>query len=135
LDNGRGIIINRGWVPERLKTQSLRPDSLPNGMITVEGLLRKPWGKLWYGPENDPAQNNWFYGDVNAMANTALLDDYFSMYLFAAKKQGEIGLPIAGRTELNIVNNHLDYALTWYGLAIVLLGIYFLTHIKKKPSE
>jgi surfeit locus 1 family protein len=135
LDNGRGIIINRGWVPERLKTQSLRPDSLPNGMITVEGLLRKPWCKLWYGPENDPAQNNWFYGDVNAMANTALLDDYFSMYLFAAKKQGEIGLPIAGRTELNIVNNHLDYALTWYGLAIVLLGIYFLTHIKKKPSE
>ncbi|WP_438994808.1 SURF1 family protein, partial [Pseudemcibacter sp.] len=68
LNNGTSVIVNRGWVPEPIKNQSDRPDTLDPGNMTVEGLLRKPWKKLWYGPENDPENNMWFYGDVDGMA-------------------------------------------------------------------
>ncbi len=132
LGDGRIIIVNRGWVHEQMKSQSDRTDTLVKGQIIITGLLRKPWTKLWYGPANEPDTNNWFYGDVNEMMAAKNLKNVFPMFLFAAKKEGDRSYPVAGRTELNIVNNHLDYALTWYGLAIVLLGIYFIAHITRK---
>lgn len=130
--NGSVIIINRGWVPEQIKSQSSRPESLAFGEVTVAGLLRKPWAKLWYGPENEPNNNNWFYGNIEGMSKAKNLQNIFPMYLYAAENAERDDYPIAGRTEFNIVNNHLDYALTWFGLAIVLVGIYFIAHIKKK---
>ena len=132
VNDGSVVIINRGWVHEKIKSQSARPVSLTMGEVTIAGLLRKPWGKLWYGPENEPDNNNWYYGDINGMARTQNLQNVFPMFLYAAVKGGDKDFPIAGRTNFNIVNNHLDYALTWFGLAIVLVGIYFIAHIKKK---
>lgn len=134
LNSGVSIIVNRGWVPESIKNQSNRPDTLDLGNMTVEGLLRKPWKKLWYGPENDPDNNMWFYGDVDSMAEYNALDRNFPMFLYADKIDSDNSFPVAGRTEFNIVNNHLDYALTWYGLAIVLIGIYLIAHISKKDE-
>lgn len=130
--SGTIIIINRGWVPERLKLIEARPNSLKSEQTTVTGLLRKPWEKLWYGPENEADNNNWYYGDIDAMADAQNLQNIFPMFLYAAENAAGNDYPIAGRTEFNIVNNHLDYALTWFGLAIVLVGIYFIAHIKKK---
>ena len=102
-NDGSLVIINRGWVPERLKNQTTRPESLAFGEMTVVGLLRKPWLKLWYGPENEPNNNNWYYGDVAAMASAQNIQNIFPMYLYAAKKAAGNDLPIAGRTEFNIV--------------------------------
>ncbi|MDG1858151.1 MAG: SURF1 family protein [Emcibacteraceae bacterium] len=135
LIDGRSIIVNRGWVPEKLKDQTDRPTSLSSGDVVVVGLLRKPWEKLWYGPENEPDNNMWFYGDVVGMASNMGLNAYFPMYLYADKIDSDNRFPVAGRTEFNIVNNHFDYVLTWYGLAIVLLGIYLIAHINKKTVK
>jgi surfeit locus 1 family protein len=129
------IIVNRGWVPEQMKNQADRPETLHSGELTLEGLLRKPSEKLWYGPENEPDNNNWYYGDINAMAKAQNLNAVYPMYLYAAIGGNAAEYPVAGRTEFNIVNNHLDYALTWYGLAIVLLIVYFVAHTKKKQQE
>jgi len=134
ISDEKQIIINRGWVPEQLKEVNTRPDSQIHGEISVTGLLRKPWGKLWYGPENEPDNNMWFYGDVINMSKTMKISNSFAMYLYAEKELNNNRFPIAGRTEFNIVNNHLDYALTWFGLAIVLVGIYLIAHIKKKSN-
>ncbi len=129
---GQIIIINRGWVPEQIKNQVARPDTLVEGIVSVTGLLRKPGTKLWYGPENEPENNNWFYRDLAGMAKAQNIKDVYPMFLYAAKMDGDNSYPVAGRTEFNIVNNHLDYALTWFGLAIVLVVIYLIAHIKKK---
>ncbi|MDG1709251.1 MAG: SURF1 family cytochrome oxidase biogenesis protein, partial [Emcibacteraceae bacterium] len=88
-----------------------------------------------YGPENEPDNNMWFYGDVVGMASNMGLNAYFPMYLYADKIDSDNRFPVAGRTEFNIVNNHFDYVLTWYGLAIVLLGIYLIAHINKKTVK
>lgn len=130
-NDGSTIIINRGWVPEALKNQLERPQSLELNAVKVKGLLRKPESKLWYGPENEPANNNWYYNDLTAMADVQNITSVYPMFLFAARKDSDLNFPIAGRTEINIVNNHLDYVLTWFGLAIVLMVIYVMTHLKK----
>lgn len=131
-NGGRSVIVNRGWVPEQIKDQELRSQSLTSGEVEIKALLRKPTTKLWYGPENDPDHNMWFYRDIKAMSQFMKLDDAFPMFLYAEKINSDNRYPVAGRTEFNIVNNHLDYALTWFGLAIVLVGIYFIAHFKKK---
>ncbi|MDG1995081.1 MAG: SURF1 family protein [Emcibacteraceae bacterium] len=135
MRDGRSVIVNRGWVPERIKEQSKRLISLISEETIVIGLLRKPWGKMWYGPENEPDNNMWFNGDIDAMASTMGISGYFPMFLYADKIDSDNIFPVAGRTEFNIVNNHFDYALTWYGLSIVLLVIYLIAHIRKKDIE
>ena len=67
------------------------------------------------------------------MARTYSLEAVYPMYLYAAVDDHDPVFPVAGRTEFNIVNNHLDYALTWYGLAIVLLVIYVI--FCRQPKE
>lgn len=134
FEKGKSIIVNRGWIPEQLKEQNIRPTTLVSEEVSLSGLLRKPWFKLWYGPENEPENNMWFYGDVDAMASQMGLSDYFPMYLYADKIVSDNRFPVAGRTEFNIVNNHLDYVMTWYGMAIVLVGIYLIAHIHKKED-
>lgn len=135
MTDGRSVIVNRGWVPEQIKAQGDRPLTLVTNEITITGLLRKPWEKLWYGPENEPDNNMWFYGDVDGMASTMGINGYFPMFLYADKIDSDNRFPVAGRTEFNIVNNHLDYVLTWYGLSLVLIVIYLIAHIHKKDDE
>lgn len=132
MEDGNTIIVNRGWVPQALKNQSERPETLDGSALDINGLLRKPGRKLWYGPENEPENNNWYYGNLQMMAEAQGIKDIYPMYLYASKEEEDNGFPIAGRTEFNIVNNHLDYVLTWFGLAIVLIIIYLVAHIKKK---
>lgn len=131
---GRYVIINRGWVPEDMKEQSSRPETIKAGEIKVTGVLRKSWQKERFAPENDLARNLWYYGDLQAMAKAQDLDKVFPMYLYADKSSIEGEYPIGGRTRLKLVNNHLDYAMTWYGLAIVLLVIYIIFNVRRRDE-
>jgi len=125
------VIVNRGWVPEHLKEQISRPETIRSGPVQVTGLLRKSWKKERFAPENDAAHNIWYYADLPAMAQAQHMADIFPMFLYADKTADEGAYPIGGRSQLNIVNNHLDYAMTWYGLAITLLVIYFIFTIRR----
>lgn len=129
--DGRYVIINRGWVPENLKEQISRPDTVKFHLVKITGVLRKSLNRERFAPENDLSRNLWYYGDLQAMAKAQDLAQVSPMFLYADKgaEQGEY--PIGGRTRLKIINNHLDYALTWYGLGIVLLVIYFIYNTRK----
>jgi surfeit locus 1 family protein len=66
---GSTVLVNRGWIPKRLKDQRARAkDSLPTGEVTVEGLLRKPWKKNMFTPENRPEKREFYFPDVKQMA-------------------------------------------------------------------
>lgn len=129
--DGHYVIVNRGWVPEKFKQQMSRPETIKSGKVDVVGILRKSHHKERFAPENDPDRNSWYYGDVKAMAKAQDLENVFPMFLYEDKSSDDRAYPIGGRSRLTIVNNHLDYAMTWYGLAIVLFVIYLIFNIRK----
>jgi surfeit locus 1 family protein len=67
-EGGSKILVNRGWVAKAKRDHSLRKEGLPEGVIKVEGLLRAPWKKNMFTPENRPDLNEFYFPDVEEMA-------------------------------------------------------------------
>ena len=125
------VLVNRGWVPNDRLDPATRTDGLPAGRVTVQGVLRLPAEQGWLQPDNDPVANRWFWTDPAAMAEQAGLDAVAPLVLEAGAGSAPETLPIGGQTRVDIPNNHLHYALTWYGLAVVLAVIYIAAHLRR----
>jgi surfeit locus 1 family protein len=128
LEDGRVVLVERGWVPLDKRDPATRSAGNPGGAGAVEGLLRlAPAGKPgWFIPENDAARREWFYIDVAAMARAAGVPDVLPFYLEAGPAPNAGGLPLGGQSATDLPNDHLHYAITWYALAAALAVIYFI---------
>lgn len=130
LADGRAALVNRGFVPFDRKDAASRAEGQVHGSVTVTGLARNPLAAKpsWAVPDNDPAANIFYWKDRDAMAVNAGLDPKNVLPFFvdadAAPNPG--GLPVGGVTIVSLPNNHLQYALTWYGLAAALAGVFFV---------
>ena len=62
------VLVNRGWIPKKLKRQADRKEGLPTGQVTIEGLLREPWKKNMFTPNNQPELGQFYFPDVEQMA-------------------------------------------------------------------
>jgi surfeit locus 1 family protein len=84
----------------------------------------------WLLPNNRPDLNYWFWGDLPAMAKAAKLDPVrvAPFYIDADAAPNPGGWPKGGTTRLELPNNHLQYALTWFSLAVALIVIYVVYH-------
>ncbi len=138
LADGSAILVNRGWVPFEARDRSLRPDGLLQGEQTVTGLLRfvKPrsWIQEAVVPENEPENNAWFNIDPPAMAAKAGVGPMPNHYILSSDQSARGSLPRGRQWSLDIKNDHLQYAITWYSLAVALLAIYVIYH-RKRPEE
>jgi surfeit locus 1 family protein len=65
---GTTVLVNRGWVSKGKKAQRSREGGLPEGLVTVEGLLREPWKRNMFTPENSPETKEFYFPDVVQMA-------------------------------------------------------------------
>lgn len=125
--DGTTVIVNRGFVPLDRKDPATRAAGRPDGEVTVTGLLRRPERANWFTPENDRTRNVWFTRDARTIAAAVGLDPArtFPFTLDAAAASTPPGgLPQAGESMVTFTNNHLQYALTWYGLALTLVGVW-----------
>jgi len=136
-DDGTLVLVNRGWVPLEKRDPASRPEGLPAGTVTVEGVARVPAERGWMQPDNDPAANMWFWYDIPAMAAQAgaSTGNALPVVIEAGAAANPGGFPIGGQTNVNIANNHLQYAFTWYSLAITLIVIYFVFHWRRGSKE
>lgn len=128
LDDGRYVFVNRGFVPYDRKEPQSRPESWPRGPLTVTGLARNPLaGKpSVLVPENDPVKNVFYWKDLGVMASTAGLPadaTVLPFFIDADNRPNPGGLPVGGVTMTEQTNNHLQYMLTWYGLAAALVAV------------
>ncbi|MCT7373567.1 SURF1 family protein [Chelativorans salis] len=133
LADGRYIFVNRGFVPYDRKDPATRSEGQVPGSVEVGGLARtapatKP---SFIVPDNDPTENIFYWKDLGSMARSAGLDGekVYPFYVDADNAPNRGGLPVGGVTRINLPNNHLQYAVTWYGLAFALvcvLGYWFL---------
>jgi surfeit locus 1 family protein len=124
LAGGAIVIVNRGFVPADRRDPATRRAGLVEGRITITGLLRMPETPNLFTPNNDPARGEWFVRDPLAIGKAFGLNRVapFSIDADAAPNPG--GLPAGGETRLRFPNNHPGYALTWFGLAAALAGVF-----------
>lgn len=128
LDDGRLLLLNRGFVPFDFKDAALRAAGQVEGRQTIVGLARNPLaGKpSWVVPDNDIQRNVFYWKDINAMASTSGVgrrEDYLGFFVDANDAPNPGGLPIGGVTLISMPNNHMQYVVTWYGLAAALVGV------------
>jgi len=106
--------------------------------VMVTGLLRlsEPTGAFLR--HNDPSANRWYSRDVDAIAVARALPHVASYFIDAdASAQPAQGEPIGGLTVIHFPNNHLQYALTWYAMALMAAAalIWILrTSRQRKPT-
>jgi surfeit locus 1 family protein len=124
---GELVLVDRGFVPDQLKDPSTRASGEIEGTTTVTGIVRIPETQGLFTPNNEPEVNRWFWRDLNGMVTsmfpTATLD-VPPFFIEAEKSEVPGGWPEGGQTRLSLPNNHLQYAITWFGLAAALIVIY-----------
>lgn len=144
VDAGRTALVLRGWVPLDLRAPETRPDSRPEGDVTVRGWVRQP--QPVYGlstlllPDDRPGERYWVRVDLASMADAAGLPRIPSVYVQAAPMPEPSGdgfsrrLPVGRAPDASLPNPHLSYAITWFGLAAVLTAMMALMSIRRSPG-
>ncbi len=130
LTDGQVVLVNRGWVPVERKLPEQRAEGQVAGPVAVEGLVRLPRGQAFMQPDNEPQQNMWFFVDLPAIAAHAALPLRTDLYVDAGPAENPGGYPLGGQTRIELPNDHLQYALTWGLLALALIVIYVVYHLK-----
>jgi surfeit locus 1 family protein len=127
--DGKVVLIDRGFVPTALREPSARAQGQIEGSVTVTGLARAAERQGLFIPDNDPRENRWYWRDVGGMAKSMFPDGGAQVAPFmieAERSDVPGGWPLGGQTKLDLPNNHLQYALTWFLLALCLVVIYVI---------
>lgn len=122
LEDGGTVLVNRGFVPEG-RLGEVKPAT---GPARITGFLRAPEARGLFTPADIPANREFFTRDPAAIA--AALDLPPAPFYLEAERTGDGLTPPAGVAANELVaripDNHLQYALTWFGLALTLLGVF-----------
>lgn len=139
LADGETVFVNRGFVPFEKKEPDTRKAGQIEGEVTVTGLARSRLQRKpsWFVPDNEPAKNIYYWKDIDAMTARAGLDKskVLQFFIDADDKPNPGGLPIGGVTQIDFPNNHLQYAITWYGLAVALSGVALLSWLRGRKKQ
>ncbi len=124
LSDGTPLLLDRGFVPARLKDT---PDANPDGVHNLDVILRWPDRRGRFDNADKPTEGLVYVRDPKAIGHYWRMD--LPVFLAESAAPGK-HWPRGGQTRMKIANNHLQYAGTWFGLAIVLVIISGLWHIR-----
>ena len=116
---GDNVLINRGWINKEPKNT---PKINLVNSSNVQGLLRKIVNKNMFKPENDIKQNIWFSININQIQE--MTGEKFNNFVVFLEDQ-TVKQPVPKKITIELPNNHLKYAITWYSISISIL-FYFL---------
>jgi len=134
MPDGSIVVVNRGYVPNPHPDASLRPTGLNEGAVDIIGVMRWPESPSWFVTPHNVSQDLWFVRDQQAMAAAY---DWGEVALFYVDQEAPVpgsGVPRPAPLKVNLRNEHLQYALTWYGLAAVLVAAFFFW-VRSRRSE
>jgi len=143
LADGSIVIVNRGFVPDGRQDAKSRPGGEVTGPVDIVGAMRWPDARHWFTPNDDPAHNLWFSRDPVAIALAKGLGQGPGQVApFYVEQESPVppgGLPQPGQLVVSLPDNHLQYAVTWFGLAAVLVGVFitwaFASGAKTEDSD
>lgn len=130
-EGGKVVWINRGAIPEQFKGPEVRAAGQIQGETKIIGAVRTPEPVATFTAKDDPVRNIWQRRDPlqrsPELAGTPGVDLASSpdFYLEAeAEPANPGGWPKGGVSRVSLANRHLEYAVTWFGLAATLLGVF-----------
>jgi surfeit locus 1 family protein len=124
-NDGTVVLIDRGWVPaDRAHPAARRQGQIP-GPVVITGIVRYRGADQtgWFTPANEPETRMWYSYDLPALEQ-ALGLPLLPVVVEADDRPNPGGLPIGGLSQIVLANNHLQYAVTWFGLALTLVAVY-----------
>lgn len=128
LENGGAIFVNRGWIEKKNYGKFFVQSH--NDLYTIEGIFRKPdWNR--FTSNNSPSQNIWTKADINQMAEHYKIERIAPVMLYATAIEHNQNL-ILQDAKWYPRNKHLQYAIFWYGMIFVLLGLVAIAVSPKK---
>jgi surfeit locus 1 family protein len=127
LEDGRRILVNRGFVPRDLQQQQQGGSvevKRPRGTLELTGVVRKSEEKRYFTPDNDPGRGLWFWMDHAALGE-ACRGLHYGVRLDAVRSEDpkRDEPPVGGQTVYYVPNNHVTYIATWYGLTLALAAM------------
>ncbi|MEM8687110.1 MAG: SURF1 family protein [Pseudomonadota bacterium] len=132
-DVGAPFMVDRGYVPDPQKPLAQAGQSAP---VEVVGAVRLDYlPQVLFTPDNDPSANSWYWFDLAAVRKATGLSELrpFVVQLDTSDHSGQ--WPAAAPLSPNLSNKHFGYALTWFGLAITLLGVYIALIIQERRKR
>ncbi len=125
---GRRLLVDRGFIPEADKSPARAPFS-----AKVQGRLLWPDETDSFTPSPDTARNIWFARDVEAMAEVLQTEP---ILIVTEAVSASPGAPVPMPAGVNIPNNHRQYAITWFSMAVVWLAMtgYWVFRIRRETT-
>lgn len=137
-DDNRLLLVDRGFVPHTKKEPASRPGSLVTGVVELQGFARKNRPKGFFTPGNDASRNIWYWPDpVELFASLPSLGQSvpFGYVVEALPSAGQYPWPKAELPDPRALpNNHLQYAITWFGLAAVWAVMTVVLFVSRRKS-
>jgi surfeit locus 1 family protein len=128
---GHTYLVDRGMVPMEERDPASRAEGQIEGDTHIVGIWRTPDAPGEFTPAPDLAHRVWYARDVKAMAAADHVEFTAPVVIEADATPNPGGWPQGGQTVVDLPNNHLSYAITWFGLAAGLIGVYLAYHMSK----
>lgn len=132
-DRYSSILVDRGFAPFEQAQVAMQPGRAALSEPVV-GVLRKGDQPTFVTPKNRVAENLWYSRDVAAMARQLHAAAPAPVYLMVERPAPAGPGPIPAPIPANIPNRHLEYALTWFGLAAALIGVYAAMLLRRRRN-
>jgi cytochrome oxidase assembly protein ShyY1 len=119
LIDGSSVVVDRGFVPDGADV----PNVLPQ-VFEITGYIRFPEKAGWFTPHADTLKRLWFLRDHVAMAMTNGWGEVAPFYIDVERQVSAAALPKAGPLQVHLKDDHLQYAITWFGLALAVTATF-----------
>ena len=132
--SGAIVLVDLGSVSEDEKAR-IDKGELPvaQGEARIEGVVRPSEETGWLSAAPDKTGNRWYVRDVPAMAEALGVKASWPL-IIQAEKVEPAGAPKPVPFRPDLPDNHLAYAVTWFSLAFILVVVYVLFHLKRRPD-
>jgi surfeit locus 1 family protein len=134
LADGSIVVVNRGFVPFNQKELASRGTGAPTE-VTIAGVLRWPENRGLFTPADDPSQNVWYVRDPRLIAAAKQWGAVSPFYVEQESPQPSGGWPRAGKLTVSLPDNHLQYAITWFLLALGLIAVYASWFVRRRQRN
>jgi len=130
--DGETYLVDRGFVPRDMKSRATRPAGISDTEQTIKGYWRWQDAPGAFTPKPDLVKRIWYYKDVAGIARADGIKLWEPPGLIEADATPNPGgWPRGGQTQINIHNDHLQYAITWFLMAAGLVGVYLAYHVSQ----